>query len=554
MARQLAVRITPFLFAVVFGSGCAATESNRRASTSPGVAFDPYLYALPREIAAEDHAFKVEDRALVPGENGSSLLRVKFSFVALRGFPSFDDVHRSSGILFVPADASGKADPSNHTEILITEFPPGASAGESEIVEEYGERPARTLGVPSVVVDLRGSLVSSLNLVPNSADPLGGVFSGETQFAMHQLHEFSIAGDDTVLLEYRLGQAWLRAMKAVALVLAQEMPGARPRYLLVGESWGAFGALQAAATHPAVCGVVSCGIPLDMRDFHFARWRRWEREAAYYPLERHQPLAFPDSRAVLSFLSSSFDDPDPGCPTCEAGGDEWLAQYNYLDLWGSGALESVESYFLWGEDDPDLPVDLPLRASVSPAERLSFPGEGEAGGTRGPLADFRRFPYTDAVILRGQTSTLACKSASDAVCAWLQHTSGYRDIPGIRAEESIKEGDVVLDIEIAEGNTTVTGIEVYFLEIDEAKNSDFLHSLHREKPEPPSWRRIDPLYTGHGRGFVQRYRATFPLTRTLNRAYRLSWKDRVGDLEAEHTLPVRTLWYLGDPALGPPRI
>jgi hypothetical protein len=109
---------------------------------------------------------------------------------------------------------------------------------------------------------------------------------------------------------------------------------------------------------------------------------------------------------------------------------------------------------------------------------------------------------------------------------------------------------VRLEISAREGNAAVTGVEVYLVDIDDGKDSDFRHSLHRKDPERMGWRRIDATYSGHTPGFRQQWRAYFPLSRSVNRAYMVVVRDRVGELEATHSLPVRTLWYLGDPAAG----
>ncbi len=546
--------LAAFVACGLLAFGCAAPETARRAPAEHRPSFDATRHRAPSEIAAEDLALEVEDREVVRGARGQNLLRVRFSFISVRGYPHFDDVHRSSGVVFFPVDAQGRADPANKSEVLVTEYPPGSSAGGFPLYEEYGERPAVELGIPAAIVDLRGPIVSSLKLVRNPADPAGGVFTSEEQFALEKLHDFARDGDYDELYEMRVGQAWLRALKAMNRVLAAEMPGASHRTLLVGEGYGAIAALQAAGVYDSVQGVVLCGWPMDWFDYHFVRWRRWEREARYFPLESVQPLTYSDSRALLSFLSSSYANPDPGCPTCEAGGDEWLAQLDAQELRYSGALDGVETYFLFGDSDPRLPVDLELRSCVSPEALRSFPRPPAPGDDdRGPFSRRTRFPYTDLAYLEGAASTLAQPGASAAVLAWMQHLAGHRDIPQISVEESEVDGDVVLDVSVREGNAAVGGIEVRLVDIPDGDDSDFRAPLHRADPEPMGWRRIDATYAGHGDGFRQKWRAVFPLTRSANRAYQVVVKDRVGDLEAAHALPTRTLWYLGDPAVGPAR-
>jgi hypothetical protein len=121
-------------------------------------------------------------------------------------------------------------------------------------------------------------------------------------------------------------------------------------------------------------------------------------------------------------------------------------------------------------------------------------------------------------------------------------------------EETEQDGDVRIDVAVIEGNTAVTSVAIYLTEIDDGKDSDFRHPLHRTVPEPMGWRRIDATYSGLSPDLRQTWRASFPISRTYNRAYQVVVRDRVGDLEGAHSLPTRTLWYLGDPAVGRVRL
>jgi hypothetical protein len=542
-------RAASFGFGLALVVACAATDPTPSAPVDPAPLYDAGLYVLPEDIAAEDLGLQIQDRGVFQGALGESLLRVRFSFVSVRGYPRIDDVYRSAGVLFLPIGPDGRARPANASNVLITEFVPGSSASGFDLHAEYGERPALQLGVAAAVVDLRGSLVASLRDIANPWADDGASFTNEEQFAHAMLREFAETADFEALYEQRLGQAWLRALKAMNRILADEVPGEERRYLLAGEGYAALGALQAAGAYRPIQGVVVCGWPLDWLDLHYVRWRRWEREARLDPLESIQPSPWDDSSALVSFLSSSYGNPDPGCPTCLAAGDLWMAQVNYLDLLYARALRGVETFFLFGDSDPRLPIDLELRASVSPQALRSFPRPGPAGD-RGPFSREQRFPFADLAYLRGTTSQLACEDARRATIAWLQHLAGYRDLPRIFVEEMEDDGDVRLDVAVIEGNTAVTGVEVYFTEIDDAKDSDFRYALHRKVPEPIAWRRIDATYAGISPDLRQTWRASFPISRTYNRAYQVVVRDRVGDLEASHSLPTRTLWYLGDPAVG----
>ncbi len=541
-------------FALTLCGGCAATDPGQTPPVDPAPVFDAGLYVTPPDIVAEDLALQIRDREVVEIAPGQELLRVRFSFVSFRGYPRLDDVHRSSGVVFLPVDSEGKARPANPSIAIVSEFPPGSSGSGTDLYEMYGEAPAMELGVAAAVIDLRGSLVASLRDVANPSAEDGATYTSEEQFALVMLREFAQTADFGALYEQRLGQAWLRALKAMNRILADEVPGEERRYFLVGEKYAALGALQAAATYQPVQGVVVCGWPVDWLDLHYVRWRRWEREARWFPLEAVQPTPWADSYSLVTFLTSSYGNPDTGCPTCSAGGDLWLSQFNYLDLRTAGALRGVRTFFIYGDADPALPIDLEIRASASPEELRTFPRPfSQATRDRGPLSRGPHSPFADLAVLHGATSTIAHEEAGDACLAWLQHLAGFRDLPRVLVEESEQDGDVRLDISVIEGNTAVSGVEVHFMEIDDGKSSDFKYALHRTVPEPMSWRRIDATYSGISPDLRQTWRAFFPISRTFNRAYQVVVRDRVGNLVSSHALPTRTLWYLGDPAVGPVR-
>jgi hypothetical protein len=547
-------RTLALVFGALIVSACASTESVRPNRTDPAPIFDPVIYQLPQDISMDDLALEIEDRGVVESASGENLLRVRFSFISFRGYPQVDDVHRSSGVIFFPVAADGRADPANATQMLVTEFPPGSSAGGFPLYEAYGEHPAIQLGIPAAIIDLRGPILATLRLLRNPSDPADGVFRSEEQFALTKLHEFAETGSFGALYEQRIGQAWLRALKCINRILANEVGEGRRRFMLAGEGYGALGALQAAASYQPIEGLVVCGWPLDWLDKHFVAWRRWEREAHYYPLEHVQPCPYADSQDLISFLSSSFHNPDPGCPTCLVGGEVWMAQFNYLNLRAAGALSDLQTFFLFGDSDPNLPIDLELRASVPPKSLRSFPAPPGPNVDRGPFSRELPMPFSDLAYVRGSTATLAHSDAAAAVVAWVQHLAGFRDIPIVSVDESEQEGQVQIDVSVIEGNAAVTGVEVYLVEIEDGDDSDFRHPLHRQPPEPMEWRRVDGIYSGHTQEFRQEWRSTFQFTSSMNRAYMVIVRDRVGNLESPHSLPIRTLWYLGDPAVGKVRL
>ncbi|MGH2571690.1 MAG: hypothetical protein ACRDGR_10710, partial [bacterium] len=408
------------------------------------------------------------------------------------------------------------------------------------------------------VVDLRGPIVQRLRDFTNPDDPTGAPFRDEEQFAYTMLRSYQESADPTLLWEYRVAEAWLRAIAAVDSVVAGETGLLRSRFLLVGEGYGALGAVQAAAMHEQVDGLVICGWPLDWADLHFTRWRRWEREANYYPLLAIQPIAYRDSRELLSFLFSSFSNPDPACPTCTGAGTTWRAQFNYIDLVRDGRLAHVRTLVLVGDSDPRFPIDLEARASVEPEAVASLPAYPDAPPLPeelegGPFAGRVRLPFHDLRYLERSSSTIVNPQAIEATLAWAQHLNGHRDVPRMRIVESIEDGNIRLDVVVHEGNAPPVHVEVHLTEIEGRHDFDFKHGPHRKRPEPVVWRSFDAIYAGHESQGRSRWKAFFPMRPSLNQAYYVVLHDAVGGLETSHSLPIRPLWNLGDPALGAAR-
>ena len=538
-------RFANFLLVAVVCGGCVALPVGTvDVAPSRGISFDPLLYPHPEEITAGELDVRIDEREIVDAPGGRTLLRVRFSFASYHGFVGEDDAHRSSGALWVPTDGEGNARPDRIGYALITEHPPGSSLSAFPFWREYGERPAAELGVVAAVVDVRGPVASSLREYVNPADPDGSPFASEPQLAYAMLREYQRTGDMTVLYEYHVAWAWLRALRAVDAIVAEETGVSRNAFLVVAQDYGALGAAQAAVLDDGVRGLVLTGWPLDFADFHYTRWRRWELAAGYAPLHAIQPIPFADSHEVFTFLASTPYEPDPGCPACPAGGDGWLAQFDLLRLWRAGDLRTP-LFLLAGDSDPSSPIDLELRTATS-AE--SAPPEFVLAPDGGPLrADARRFPWVDLHYLRDSASTLAHADASDCVRAWMQHVIGSRELPRIDVVERRENGDIVIEIVTAPGATSISDVEVSFTEIDARRDSDFLWRTHQPEPERVDWRRPATIYGGP-RGFADGWSATLPPNPGVDRAYYVSVLDRAGDREAWHSLPVRTFWNLGDPA------
>ncbi|MFQ5496047.1 MAG: hypothetical protein ACE5EX_11780, partial [Phycisphaerae bacterium] len=134
-----------------------------------------------------------------------------------------------------------------------------------------------------------------------------------------------------------------------------------------------------------------------------------------------------------------------------------------------------------------------------------------------------------------------------------QHLSGYRDLPVIRTLEAVQGGDIRIEVAVEERNTAVTDVQIWLTEITDRRDSDFKWARHLDEPEAVRWRRIDAIYAGHDRNGIGRWKGFFPVDVTRNRAYYVLVRDRVGNLETAHSLPIRPLWNLGDPAVGPVR-
>ncbi|HMB70420.1 MAG TPA: hypothetical protein VKU85_13975, partial [bacterium] len=106
---------------------------------------------------------------------------------------------------------------------------------------------------------------------------------------------------------------------------------------------------------------------------------------------------------------------------------------------------------------------------------------------------------------------------------------------------------------VGAGNTFINGVEIRLTEITDRYDSDFKWALHLDKPEEMIWSEVSARYSGpEGQGWA-RWTGYFPFDLSRNRAYYVIVRDRVGDLEVGHSLPIRPLWNLGDPAVGTAR-
>ncbi len=547
--RRIALGIAVLLMT----AACSAIRTGP-AGIAQEAGFDDRLYP---SVAARDLDLVIDGRDSVRGPEGTRLSRIRFSFVAYSGYADETEVRRSTATLFLPLAEDGSPE-IERGDVLIAEFPPGSSAASFDLMNELGVRPAALLGVPAAVVDVRGPVLRDLGRFENPDAIDGASFKSEEQFAYAMLRSYQETGDFRLLWEQRVGTAWLRAVRATDVVLAREAGARSRRFVLAAERRGALGACQAAAVDASVHAVIACGWPLDWFDYHFVRWRRWERDSRYMPLAAITPSPYDDSASLLSFLSSSFGNPDPGCPPCVGTGQRWLGQFDLARL-ATGPLADVRLFLLVGDSDPDLPIDLEARSSA-PLELLATsPAPEEAmGASRGPFAEERPLPFDDLRYLTGSTSTLAHPEAAESILAWLQHMGGYRDRPRLRIEEAVADGDVRVTLIATEGNAVITGVELRLLEIDDAADSDFKASLHRKAPKPLAWRRVDPLFAGPDASRrssfpTARWRAFFPVNPSANQAYYVVVRTRVGALPTAHSLPIRAFWNRGDPAVGPAR-
>jgi hypothetical protein len=235
---------------------------------------------------------------------------------------------------------------------------------------------------------------------------------------------------------------------------------------------------------------------------------------------------------------------------------------DYLDLLNGGHLEGLATFVIVGDSDPRFPLDLETRVSTRPDDLLASPrriapGSNLPWGGRGAFGPFSgkqlSLPFRDLTYLRDSESTLAHAGAVDATLAWAQHLAGFRDLPSVRVAEALEGGDVRIEVAVREGSAKVTGVEIWATEIEGRRDSDFKWALHRERPEEMLWYRIDATFAGPGDNFASLWRGYFPFEVTRNRAYYVVVRDRAGNLEAAHSLPVRPFWNLGDPAIGPAR-
>jgi hypothetical protein len=192
-------------------------------------------------------------------------------------------------------------------------------------------------------------------------------------------------------------------------------------------------------------------------------------------------------------------------------------------------LRGVATLVLVGDSDPRFPVDLESRAAA------------------------RKVGFEDLRYLLGVSSTLANEQAVESVLAWVQHATGFRDVPAVGIQETVDAGDLRVDVIVQQGNVQVTGVELHLLEIDDRQDTDFKWAAHLRRPEGVAWRRIDALFAGPEERFAGRWVARFPLDPSRNRAYHVLVRDRTGTLSTAHSVPVRVLWHLGDPAEGPAR-
>jgi hypothetical protein len=524
------------LAAAVLAGGCAlAPPGGPRRDASDGFRFDhPGRWVRP-----DDLDLRLAGRERIESESGEPLLRLEFSFVAYDGYVGEDDVLVSTGTLYLPLDADGKVRTGGSRVLLITEYPPGTSRSVFPFLAEYGEEPAALLGVPSAVVDIRGPVVSRLRGYVNPDDPQGGVFTSEEQFAYSMLRSYQDTDDEEYLWEYQAAGAWLRAIRAVTALLESESDDRHDLVLLCGERYGALAAVQAAVADDRVAAVAMAGWPLSWSDYHIVRDSRWEWESRYRPLDAIQPTAYRDSREVLSFLRSTRLRPDPGCPGCAAGGDEWMRQYDIATLRAERRLGAAV-FLLEGDEDPDFPIDLTARAAVGNGT-LALPRGRDTPASGGPFAQGRITAYEDLRVLRGGSSRIARADAAEAVRAWTQTLDGFRDIPVIHAVELLDGGDLRVTVSVQDGNARTTGISVRMTETTSREDVDFKAPLHRDPPGEMEWYDVPQHYGAGASGTGAEWTARIPLSAVTNQAYVVSVRSQAGDLETEHSLPIRPL-------------
>jgi len=542
------------------GIVAACAPVSEQGSPAPSRGLDRREYVSAFETAGDDIDLWIDESRTVRGDSGEALQAIGFSFVSYRGFIGAEDVHRSSGTVFLPAS------PSRAGEVAITELPPGITASGFPFVAEYGHRPALELGIATAIMDVRGPIATELRQFVNPDAAPGQSFVSEEQLAYSQLRAFQETADPRDLLEWHHALAWMRAIRAVQSVLESELGWDWTQVVLTAEGRGALAASQAAAFSPAVIGLVTCGWPADWLDYHFVRWRRWEREARHAPLASVQPIPWRNSQALVSFLVSRWEQPDPGCPSCQGSGSVWRGQYEVVTLRDTRALDHVRILRIVGDSDPDLPIDLEARLAA-PAEALaSFPRPLRSPSVgpmkdrpvgyafpRGPWNVPRHPPWDELTYLPESRSTLAHEVAAEAALGWIQHVAGHRDLPGVVAFEGTIQGDLVLDFAILEGNAPVTEMWLELVDIGDDADSDFRRRLHRRTPEPMGWRRVEVFFNGPGRDGASLWRARFPLSLSRNQAYYPVVRTRAGDLSMSHSLPIRVFWNLGDPARGAAR-
>lgn len=519
--------------AAVALSGCALAPPG----TSRPAAFrwnHPAAFVPSRELDV-----RLSGRERVESASGKPLLRLDFSFVAYDGYVGADDVLASTGSLFLPIDRDGEPDVDGSRVLMITEYPPGTAATGFPFLAEYGEEPAALLGIPAAVVDIRGPVVSRLRGYVNPDDAAGDEFTSEEQFAYAMLRSFQETADEEYLWEYQAAGAWIRAIRAVTALLGGETDATHDLLLLCGERYGAVSAVQAAVSDERVAGVAMAGWPLSWPDYHEDRDERWEWYSRYRPLEAIQPSAYRDTGDVLSFLRSTRLEPDPGCPACIAGGGEWVAQYDVATLRRDRRL-AAGLFLLEGDEDPDFPIDLTARAAV-PAAALAPPDERPGLPPAGPFATRSITAYEDLRVLRGGSSRIARADAAEAVRAWAQSLGGFRDIPAIRAGETIVDGELLVTVSVYDGNARTTGISLRTVETPSREVVDFKAPVHRDPPQSMDWREIPPHYAGHTAATGGEWTARIPLSPVTNQAYAVSVRSRAGELETEHSLPIRPL-------------